>query len=80
MFNWSCTNLQALLDKKASEADMLEVKEKLSNIPSDLMDQLDQMAKNMESLRLDRDSVSAFQIHFLKKKCHLWGKLVSFFF
>ncbi|XP_063718469.1 uncharacterized protein C16orf96 homolog isoform X3 [Symsagittifera roscoffensis] len=48
--------MMALLDKKASEADMLEVKEKLSNIPSDLMDQLDQMAKNMESLRLDRDS------------------------
>ena len=67
MFNWSCTNLQALLDKKASEADMLEVKEKLSNIPSDLMDQLDQMAKNMESLRLDRDSVSTLQIHFFSK-------------
>ncbi|XP_075260741.1 uncharacterized protein LOC142352200 isoform X9 [Convolutriloba macropyga] len=48
--------VMGLLDKKASQDDMLEVQEKLRNIPNDLVEQLDQMNKNLESLRLDRDS------------------------
>ncbi|XP_075260743.1 uncharacterized protein LOC142352200 isoform X11 [Convolutriloba macropyga] len=53
--------VMGLLDKKASQDDMLEVQEKLRNIPNDLVEQLDQMNKNLESLRLDRDSYGSIQ-------------------
>ena len=51
-------NFQGILDSKANQNDMDQVQEKLAGIPSDLVDQLEQLAKNLESLRLDRDSVS----------------------